>query len=58
LNYNEKLTFTKFQGAQLLDPYEGNTADVLVPPAGEETVIVKLGAAWGLSYKMGMKIYS
>ena len=57
LNYEENLTFTQFQGAQLLDPYSGNAAVIKLPPQQDEMVLVKLSAAWGLGYSMGMKLY-
>ena len=55
-NYTENLTFTKFEGSKLLAPYRGTSAQVEVPANSDNIVIVKLGAAWGLSYKMSMSI--
>jgi hypothetical protein len=56
--YKEELTFTTFNGAELLHPYSGSKATVVVKPQSEEILVVKLAASWGLAYQMGSQIYS
>ena len=50
--------FTKFQGVELLPPFSGQACEIVIPPSGEEFVIIKILGAWGLNYKLNMRIYA